>query len=1146
MKGICTVLASLALLPALAYGQLAMGTITGVVTDPNGAIVPTAKLVATDVARKTNYEAITSEAGIYIFPSVPVGTYSITVEVAGFKRLLRSGIEVRVAQRLDLDLQLELGDVQQTVEVTAEIPLLETTTSERGQNFSPQFMDNLPLFTGGIRNPRVFVQYMPGFTMGHGDVSVSGSGGRAQEVMIDGGSLTIPESGGTVFNFPSAEIFGEFKLLTGTFSAEYGRFGGGVEMYVSKSGGNWVRGTVFHNMRRDIWNANSWQFNSIGRARPKERFNETGGAIGGPVYIPKLYDGRNKTFWFFTYTADIRPMSITFPVLTVPTVRMKRGDFGEAGAPPIFDPLAVTGGVRAPFPNQQVPTARFSQVSRNLLPLLPDPNVDRLVMNYNFVSTSQFERSIWSLKFDHNFSSTQRLSFFFTNEVQSDHAISNFQGPIGNGLQMTQLPWNLRLNHMSTFSPNLLAVTTFSKSITRQLWHNPEQRGWGSRLGLPGMEGVWDAMPRIFFLGAAGLSPYGILDGKVDRGGQDNDTLMITQNYTYLRGRHELKFGWDARWLSTFPHDYAGANGRYFFNRAQTAMSLGTVATTGHEFASLLLGSADRADRIVPPMLFDPINYNYIAGFFQDNWRVNSRLTLNIGLRYEVPVAWHIPNGFSSFDPNRSNPGAAGRSGAYVFAGEGAGRTGTTRLWPMDFSNIGPRVGFAYRLTDKTVIRGGWGLFYQTLGNGGCGCRLGFHAANAVESDGFNPVLNWDGGIPIRPGYRPPPHLDPTIANFMNADYMGPTFGRAPRIQNWSLNIQHEFKNWLFDIAYQGNRGQFLNSTVDLNQLPTHFLGLGPVLGRAINHPSAIAAGITEPYPGFISGFQAANAGRLPSVAQALRPFPQYLSVFSRNAAVGRTWYDSLQVKVERRYGDFQFMGTYVWSKALSVAHFRQVFGQFGMAIPQDYYNIMASKSHLPFDQPHVGTLLMTYTLPFGKNKRFLGSSHRIINALVSNWTISSASRWASGNLIQIVTPGNPLGAGVIFAGQTKAMATGAGVRTGQGRMDLDPNVAASRWLNPGAFVPAPAFTLGTSAFFHDDMRQPPTFSDNIGIVKRTVLWENDRNPVTLTYRADAFNAFNRTNFGGVVGLVGNVNFGRPTLPQLGPRLITMGLRLDF
>ena len=218
------------------------------------------------------------------------------MEKTGFRRLNRGNIEVRVAARQILDMQLELGDVQQSVEVTAEAPLLETQTPMRGHNLSPQMLSNLPLFSGGIRNPQAFVSYMPGVSSGTAELSISGSGGRAAEILIDGASLTIPESGGVVFNFPAAEMFGEFKLLTGTYDGEYSRFGGGVQIFVTKSGTNSLHGAGFLNMRRHLWNANAWANNARRAAKPKERFNEIGGALGGPVFVPKVYDGRNKTF----------------------------------------------------------------------------------------------------------------------------------------------------------------------------------------------------------------------------------------------------------------------------------------------------------------------------------------------------------------------------------------------------------------------------------------------------------------------------------------------------------------------------------------------------------------------------------------------------------------------------------------------------------------------------------------------------------------------------------------------------------------------------------------------------------------------------------------------------------------------------------
>ena len=1135
-----TLFLALVLSCGLAFGQTATGSMSGTITDANGASVPGVKLTATNTDNGTKLETVSTDAGLYVFPSVAAGGYSLAVEKAGFKKLNRTNIEIRIAQRLDLDLKLEVGDVQQTIEVTAQSPLLETSTSEKSTNFSPKFMSEVPLFTGAIRNPRSFLSYLPGVNAG-AELSISGSGGRAQEVQIDGASAIIPESGGTVFNMPSAEMFQEFKLITGAYSSEYGRFGGGVEQYLTKSGSNWYHGTAFLNMRRDIWNANAWARNAnpnpAQNFRPKERQNEIGGAGGGPVYIPKVYDGRNKSFFYYTYTQRLLPANISFPLSTVPTAQMKGGDFSQLGTQLIYDPATTAGGVRTPFPGNRIPTNRFSTVARNLIPLLPDPTRSSLLQNYDFVNQQTIEQKIWSIKADHAFTTTNRLSFFLSKENGGSRDTFNFAGPIGNGLGFSgQLPWNIRINHDYSFSPSLFMHTTFGYSATRQLWDNPAQAGAGSRLGIPGLSAEADAMPRIQFRGTAGLSPYGVQDGKVANGGQDNDTLMITQGWTLLKGKHEIKFGWDWRKLTTFGFDLAGANGLYIFNRLQTSVPNSTSGS-GHEFASLLLGAVQEANKTVLPIILDQIQYGYNSGFIQDNYRVTKKLTLNLGLRYEVPMGWHIPNGnFSGLDMTKANPGAGGLPGALVFFGKGPGRTGQTRPYPTDWSNIGPRLGFAYQVGPKTVIRGGWGIFYQTLGNGGCGCRQGFANTNTLVSNNPDPILNWDGGIPTGAGFRPPPLLDSTLSNFQNIDFFSPTYGKAPRVYNWSINIQHELKGFLIDAAYVGNRGNGLNSTINQNQLPTSNLSRGSLLTQPANSVAAQAAGIRIPYANF-----RANG----TVAQSLRPFPQFLDINGRNTGQGQTWYDSAQLKVERRFGNFQLLTSYTWSKTLANAHFRQIFSQQFNVGAQDAYNLSDMKSFLPFDQPHVFNIVWTYDMPFGKGKKFMGNSNHIINGLVGGWVVSGAQRYYSGNLIQVVTPGNPLGQ-TLFSTATKANRNNVDIRTGAGYSDLDPNNPNVRWFNAGAFSSAAPFTLGNAALYYDDFRQPAIAFENVGLSKKTVLFANEKNPVVLNFRADAFNLFNRTRFGGINGVVGNAAFGRPTGPQVGARAITMGLRISF
>lgn len=1129
---------AMSLTVSIAPAQLNTGSISGTITDPNGAAVPGAKVLASNEATGLKTETVTSDAGLYVLPSLPVGIYTVTIEKPGFKRLNRTNLEVRVAQRLTLDLRMELGDVQQTIDVTAEAPLLESSTSERGQNFSPKFMSTLPLFTGGIRNPESFVTYMPGVNS-YREVSINGSGGRGKEVLIDGASLTIPESGGVVFNFPSAEMFGEFKLLTSTYAAEYGRFGGGVEVFLTKSGNNDLHGAAFWNLRRDIFNAAAWAVNANPRNapgfRPKERFNEAGGALGGPVFIPKVYDGRNRTFWYFTYTRDLRPATIAATTSSVATPLMKQGIFTEIPRM-IYDPATTSGNSRTPFPGNIIPRSRFSRVSNNILPSIPDSNLPGTVNNYSFVNESALTDDVWSLKIDHAFSPNNRVSYFHSLQDQNINNTTALPGPLGQGLGgNTQKPRNYRINHDWVIKPTVLMHSTFGFSQTRQGWDNPLQNGFASKITLPAQT---DATPRVLFTPADGLTAWGVQDGKVRGGGQtngqNNTTYQFSSAVTWLRGKHEFKFGGDIRRLQTSAFDAAGSSGRYNFERAQTALPTNTGGT-GYSFASFLLGTPNAADTTALPVPDVQIRYGYHAGFFQDNWKVASRLTVNLGVRYEVPIGWHMSNyNYSKMDPTIPNPGADNRAGALVFAGPGTGRTGQKRMYPTDYSDFGPRAGFAYRVTEKTVLRGGFGIFFQTLGNGGCGCTLGFAGAPAqVLSDGVNPALNWDGGIPVPPGLARPPFIDPAFGNFQNVDLQGPNFGKAARIYNWSFNIQHEVKSFLLDVAYVGNRGTQLASTLEGNQVDPKYLSLGALLRQPISSPAVIAAGFKKPYPSFPDN---------QTLAQALRPFPQYLSVSDRNSGDGRTWYDSMQAKVERRYGLWQMMAAYTWSKSQVKLHFRQIFSQTQVTA-QNAYDLSDTKSLSPFDIPHAFNFLNSFDLPFGKGRKFINTNNAFVDLLVGGWSVATIQRYVNSGPIDIVAP-NTIGNGVLFSRYKKANTTGAPVRTALSRGDLDPNNPGALFFNPGAFALPGEFQMGSASQFWTDFRQPKIFQENLSIAKRFKFRPKDR-PLDFIYRADFFNLFNRTNFA-VNGAIGNPNFGRATGPQQGARVITMGLRLEF
>jgi hypothetical protein len=624
--------------------------------------------------------------------------------------------------------------------------------------------------------------------------------------------------------------------------------------------------------------------------------------------------------------------------------------------------------------------------------------------------------------------------------------------------------------------------------------------------------------------------------GKVNNGYQYNRTYHFSQQLTWTRGKHEFKMGWDIRRLATPYDDRAGQNGSYVFSRVQTALPT-AQSTTGNAFASFLLGAPRNGSQGDSNYTPGNIRYGYHAGFWQDTWRVTSRFTLDYGVRYEVPIGWHMQDGnYTTLDPAKPNPAADGLAGALIYAGSGAGRTGQKRLYPTDWTDIGPRAGFAYRLTNKTVIRGGYGIFFQTLGNGGCGCTDGFNGSYTSAGDGINPAFNWDQtrNVPTPFGYKPPPRIDPSFLNYGVVYYQGPKYGYAPRIYNWSFTIQHEFKNWLFEAAYVGNRGKGLNSTVYMNQLPTSLLSLGSTLTTKLSSTTYAA-----PFTNFVTGW--GNSG---TVAQSLRNFPQYGTMVHVNSGDGQTWYDALQTKIERRFGNLNVMGSWVWSKSLGMLTYRQIFSQGSNVQTQDAYNLKDAKTHMYMDIPNFVNILVSYQLPFGKGKRFYSSAGRAMDLIIGGWNIASTQQYRSGGLIQVASATNQLSS-TIFSPVQKATATGYAIKSGVSSGDLDPDNPNIRWFNYGANAPytnTAAYTLGTASIYNTNNRQPWFRQENLSISKSFNIWES----VRFTYRADAFNIFNRTSFGGVNGTIGNANYGRPTGAQNGPRIITMGLRMEF
>ena len=718
--------------------ELAAGSLVGRVFDPNGAVIVGAQVKARHEPTGREIETLTSEAGIFAFRNVEVGPYTVTVHSPGFKQLVRSGLVVNIAARLNVDFTLEVGEVTTTIDVTGAPPLLATTSAEIATNFQPRLMRDVPLFvTGTRRRYDAFIAYMPGVNNGVQDSSINGGNRRSKEILIDGANMTIADSGGTTFDPPPVEQFGEFRLVTNNFAAEYGRTGGGIEIYVTRSGSNRFRGEIFEFLRNDKLDAAGWGINHRriypdgdprNPTKGKVRQHEFGFALGGPVVIPKLYNGTDRTFFYVTHHRFRTSNASSRLLLTIPTTLMRQGNFSELvdaqGRPvTIFDPASLRRDgerlVRTPFPGNIIPANRFSAVSQKILDLLPPPTSEGLVRNYFGLSFNSFTRRFFSIKLDHPFTDNNRISYCVNPGREERILEGPLPGPLSDGNVSFREPVSHRVNHHYIFRPNLTNHFTFGFSAYIAGWDNPQQKGHAKFLGLRGINTEkTDGFPVVRFTGGYTTLSGPAFDAKTS-GRSDNFVMRIKDDINYIRGRHEFKFGFDLRrpYMSCpYPGPNIGCNeqqtqGYWDFSSLQTTDP--NNRTQGHPVASFLLGAVSRVAR-VETVTNDTWHYRYYAWYFQDTLRLTRRLTLTLGVRYDLPLARFLSPGDqqSSFEPDSLNPAAGNLKGAMVFAGKGPGRFGRRRFGDIDTKEIQPRFGVAFQATPKTVIRGGYGMYY--------------------------------------------------------------------------------------------------------------------------------------------------------------------------------------------------------------------------------------------------------------------------------------------------------------------------------------------------------------------------------------------------------------------------------------------------
>ncbi|MEZ5398445.1 MAG: carboxypeptidase regulatory-like domain-containing protein [Bryobacteraceae bacterium] len=1119
---------------SVAFAQGDRGSITGVITDSTGASVPGVTIEAVQVETNFRAETVSTNTGAYRLAGLPIGRYNLTAKAMGFQGYNQTGIQIQVNQTATIDISLKVGEVTETVTVEGGVPLIQTESSDVGMVVeSKQFLD-LPLtLGGGIRNPSSFVKLSPGVDpRSTWNKSISGGGSFQDMTYYDGIALSRGDLGNDGEVNPSVDAIAEFKLITNNYSAEYAHALGGITSFTMKSGTNDLHGTAFHFLRNEKLDARG--FFPSSRAPSKQ--NEWGGTIGGPVWIPKLYNGKDRTFWFFSFDQFYRRGGQLAGLNTVPTALMQAGDFNEIasiGRRAIYDPATnfsdASGRVqRMPFPGQVIPRNRWSNVATEMIAFHPKPELPGIANNSIAPLASPLtDQRTLGFKLDHMISAAHRISgvFNYTDRPSIKSPAPSRLIPVGDTTALANYNFQVvttRVIHLN-FDSNLSPTTLNHVGLGFSRFRNPNfsqsfNQGWlqpnGGKLGLRGLQ--FDLFPTVQF-DTEGYTRYG------DDIASDNffNTYTLMDTVTAIRGNHTLKAGFEVQHHQDNYRNFGNGGGTFRFRRESTGQP--GVGASGDAWASFLLGEVFTGSAFFRDSL--PGGRYTNTGFFvDDTWKVSQRLTMNLGFRYEVIVPHSDPLGRLSYaDISKPNPAAGNLPGVMVYGGPNG--FGNRLLNVLKF-NPAPRIGFAYRLNDKTVLRGGAGIFYSNYINQGLGLpAFGFSTTAAFSSadNGITPAFNWDRGFPQ--DFTRPPVTDPIAANGQSVTVVLPTEYDLPRKLQWNLTLERQFAQDLsMSFAYVANKGSHLYENQQLNQVPSQYFGMPTSLLRAhINSPQARAAGLSEPFAGFAELW-----GSRATVNQALRPFPQYNGAGIYGSTYGNSNYHSFQYKLDKRYAR-GLTGTvaYTWSKFLTdAAQFDAYAGE------QDH--LKREKSYHPTDLTHIFTFSLVYDLPFGEGKQWMAGSP-VARKLLGGWQVAAVNSYNSGVRLN-ASINNTLP--FFNAGQRPNLLS-SDIRTSTGLGSFDP--ATDLFLNASAFARPADGQFGTAPRYLET-RGPGRLDESFAVLKNTRFGER----VTHQFRMEILNPLNRTVFGDPNTNLASNAFGRISSTQIGPRNIQFGMKLIF
>ncbi len=1104
--------------------------LTGTVTDPSGAVIAGATVIVTNRETNVAQRLVTSSAGTYTVRGLNPGAYNVEVDAPGFQKFVKTGIPVEVSTIGTIDFSVQAGSTSEAIQVSANQLTLNTTQPQIGTTIDPEILDSLPVEVSGRGRQIDSLQFLsPGTTGSTFSHRISGGVDFEQEVLYNGIPVPQPETEGMTTNFnPPYDLVGEVRLERTTFSAQFG-LGQGAITYQTKSGTNQYHGSLFEINRNSSFDsvglANSPTLGGTGRV-PTDHENNYGFTVGGPIWIPKVYNGRNRTFGVYSqewFKQNVQNVGTG----TVPTVREKQGDFGDfvdanGHVIPIYDPQSGQ-----PFPNNVIPQARFSAASAALLQYLPNPDrtgtgAGNLSNNIGYLPISFPNiQHVWGFTLDHKLTDRQSLHYAEWRNAYNSTTTAGFiaaPNPLSGQQVEPFLGSVFLLNYSNAITDKLVTTAGFG-------WVGEINNQFNASAGFNSpVVAQSNIPPEIGFIGQPAYGGYGTGGTSVNR----KLGIAIVNNWLWTKGRHTFNIGGEFRRAYQDDHEQQSFGGQFNFSQHQTSIhnpADPNFNSYGNPFASFLLGLPDSASRSNTPEL--KLRNVDLSPYIQDDIKLTPRLTINLGLRWDLQVPFTENNNeVVYFNASLANPAAVNLAGQPLLGG--LSRLGTNSepdRANLHFGHVGPRVGFAYKLNEKTVVQGGYSVAFldggaYEYGTNKVAVNYGNLLAGSFTRGSTNSFTSsygqWDNN-PLPVPQQTPYSVGLGNGNTVHALSLS-NDGFAPYSQQWSINVQRQLPfSVLLTTAWVGNRVIHLPSNLNtINQLNPQYLALQGKLSDTFTSGQTQVDGVSLPYTNFVNDF-----GGSATVQQALSPYPQYAYIQNNFEGSGTTYYQSLQVEADKHLSNgLSFLIGYTLSRSMD--NTGSGFSSFAN-VALNKYNQAPEYTISTADEPNTLKVSGVYELPIGPGKHFL-NNRGITGQLTGGWKIGFILDYEQGTPYGVSNGSNPLNGfnrpdrvpGVKLS--TASYNTAKAYLLG-GEKGTTPQI-----FNPAAFAAtANQYVIGNAVRVYSELRNPNSYNESASLEKSFFITERYKG----TLKFDYFDLLNRTYFGGVDTNLSDANFGQ-------------------